>query len=406
MGLKKKFFFGAVLLLTCAVCLSACGKDTTIAATIDGRQIPAGVYIYYQYQAYYEANSKVAEEAAATTTAPPAEADTPLGSLSAAEAAPAETVVTVPLLKNTIGGEPVTEWINDEAIASVREFIAVEEKFAELGIPYTDNNDRTAIASVEQNWESYAAELEKLGIGKSSYLAIVLNSVKRYELFKFYYGKDGPNPVSDDEIKGYLLENNARIDYIPIELKDGAGNLLKSDGKAERLTMAEDYLKRAEAGEPFDTLLTEYNDYYTALQAAALPPTDPAAEGEETDPAAADPAAAIATLPSSYETVISKSGTTPSASVVTRVFEEQAANPGVTKFFIVEDAGGEYYYVVELLDLFSDATYLDSSRESVISELKADEFDELITSWTADQTYALNDKAIKRYKAEKFEELT
>lgn len=51
-----------------------------------------------------------------------------------------------------------------------------------------------------------------------------------------------------------------------MELKDGEGNLLKSDGKAERMAMAQEYVERYKNGEDFDSLNAEYVTYYQRLQ--------------------------------------------------------------------------------------------------------------------------------------------
>jgi hypothetical protein len=350
---------------------------------------------------YYDAYELVSE-AHTTTTA----AESSLITTAAATAVTAVSV-TKALLEDAIENVPVRQWINDDAMEQVREYVAVEEKFNELGLSYTGNANATALAQVESMWESIGADFEKLGISRSSYEDIALNSAKRSEIFRYYYGATGPEPVSDDEIKAYLLENQARIDYIAMELKDGEGNLLKSEGKAEMMTRAEDYIKRAESGEDFDTLLSEYNAYYDKLIAdatAAAEAADETAEEETTEDAAAEEDSSGDDLISN-EQVIYKTGATPAASVVTKVFEEQVSHPGETLYFIVEDPGGEMYYVVKLMDLFSDPLYLEANRLSVISTLKSEAFDEIVKSWITGQDVKINEKAVKRYKPDKIEQV-
>ncbi|MDR0974283.1 MAG: hypothetical protein LBL80_01170 [Ruminococcus sp.] len=383
--------------------LTACGADTTTFGTINGKTIPVGIYINYQYMAYNTAQNKVAEQQAEAAAAAEA-AVTAVGETTAAAPAlpkpgavtlsPAESA-TVPFLSDVIGGVPVRDYITEEAIEDVREYAAVNQKFTELGLSYTDNEDVSVKNYIEENWDYFSEALSTIGISRASYEDVMLNSLKRQEIFMYYYGPGGEKAVSDEIIKEYLLENNARIDYIPMVLKDGEGNLLKSDGKAEQMKMAEDYVSRASAGEEFTSLLAEYNDYF-----AGLTPADTAAEPEtdEVDPNAESQTA-------TNETVITKDGTTPTASVVTKVFEEQTAHPGETRYFIVEDSGGEYYYVVKLSDLFSDPTFLELNREQVISTLYSEEFDETVRGWTSDQEMFINEKSIERYKVEKFENL-
>jgi hypothetical protein len=409
----------AACALAVTMMFSACGKDSTIAATIDGMQIPAGIFINFQSMAYTEAMSKVSEAAdeaalsAATTTAVDPATGTPILPVSTA---------AVPLLEDSIDGVPVTAWIHDTAVEDMREYAAVEKHFADLGLTFKDNDDTSVKNYIEQNWEYFGPQLDELGISRSSYEKSMLNSLKRQELQLYYFGKDGEKAVSDDEIKKYLLENYARINYITMDLKDGEGNLLKSDGKSERMAMAEDYVKRAEAGEDFNTLLAEYNDYYAALQeeaakAAAETATadgTAAADGTATDDTSAnttatddtdevDPNAESQAV--TNETVVQKEGTLPSADVVTEAYNRQTANPGKTEYFIVEDPGGEIYYVVAVMDLFSDPEYLEANREYVSLTLSEDDFNELVKTWTASQEVILNDKAMARYKAEKIDKI-
>jgi hypothetical protein len=381
----------AVFTLTAA----ACGADTTTFGTVNGVSIPVGVYINFQYTAYNQAVSLVAEEEAAVTSVTPAPLD---GSV------PVETA-SVPFLQKTVEGKSVTQWVTDTAIEDVREFAVINQKFSELGLSYGDGEREAVLKYVDQNWDYFSAELDELGISRDSYEQVLLNSMKRQQVFLYYYGKGGEKEVSDDIIKNYLLENNARIDYIPIELKDGEGNLLKSEGKADRMAMAEDYIIRAEEGEDFATLLAEYNDYYETLKAEAAPPAD---ESETADDSAVDtdeldPEAEAQVI--TNETTILKNSTTPAASVVTRVFEEQMAHPGETRYFLVEDPAGEYYYVVKLFDLLAEEEDLENNRETVISTLYSEEFDELVRTWLPSQEVVLNDKAIARYKLEKYEEM-
>jgi hypothetical protein len=388
----------AVTAAVLALSITACGADTTTFGTINGVTIPVGVYLNYQYMAYSQAKGMIADEeaAAAETSAAPV---TPDGSAEV-------TSVSVPFIQQTVEGKNVRDWITDTAIEDVQEFAIIDQKFAELGLSYGDGERESVLNYIDQNWEYFAAELTDLGISRDSYEKVLLNSMKRQEIFLYYYGKGGEREVPDDVIKLYLLENNARIDYIPMELKDGEGNLLKSEGKAERMAMAEDYIARAESGEDFGTLLAEYNSFYDELVAAATPADETAETAETTETADTDeldPNAEEIVL--TNDTTITKDSISPAASVVTRAFEEQAANPGQERYFIVEDPAGEYYYVVKLFDLLADEEDFENNRETVISTLYTEEFDELVRSWLPGQEVVLNDKAIERYKVEKYEEL-
>lgn len=367
-----------------ALSLGACGNniagpDTTYAAVIDGYKVPAGVFIAMQMNSYYDA---------AYYTEPTDESEETTASTEASETAASETeaTTTTAFTDKVIEDKPVRDWINDEATKSMQEFVAVENKFDELGLSFEDNEKEKTKVYLDSIWEYYGPNYENAGISENSQLLIMLNSTKKNKIFDYYYAEGGQDEISEADIRAYLDENNKRINYIKMELKDGEGNLLKSEGKDEIKKMAEDYIKRIKGGEDFAAVSKEYSDYYDKLTA------------ESTDDGAADGSADTEETESSYtdnETVISKDGTSPSEAVVTKAFESKVGD-----VFLVEE--DEVYYVVTVLDLYADENYYSDNESVVRHELKDDEFDKTVDSWTETQNVELNEAAYKRYKIEKF----
>lgn len=460
----------AALASAAALMLSAtaCGENTTWGAEIDGNQIPAGVFIYYLQNAYYDAQSKLSEQTSAadegTETASPE------------------------LFASTIEEKSAKQWIYDEATRSMQEYAAVEAKFTEYGLILTDEEKQSAQIYCDQIWDYAGEYYTEMGISEKSYLSIYLNSEKKNKLFELLYSEGGEYAVSDSEIKTYLDENYAMINYISMELKDGSGNLLKSEGKAEIMTMAEDYVERYRNGEDLDVLNAEYTAYYDNLKAEAQAEAEAAAAEEAADsevaeglvtevipsdaeaPLAADgdelteaeaaeetvtvssddentaevveetaeeEAAAVTEAPettmnpddtivtpdtkvaddaqeedivssdgvfdsqeaelSSNKTVIEKTGTTPDTAVVSKVFDEM--NKGDIQ--IIESTNGEYYYVVVKMDVLETDEYFNAARESLLYEMKSEEFDDVISQWTETQSVNKNQDAYDRYDPEK-----
>lgn len=370
-----------------ALSLGACGNniagpDTTYAAVIDGYKVPAGVFIAMQMNSYYDA---------AYYTEPTDESEETTASTEAAETAASETeaTTTTAFTDKVIEDKPVRNWINDEATKSMQEFVAVENKFDELGLSFEDNEKEKTKVYLDSIWEYYGPNYENAGISENSQLLIMLNSTKKNKIFDYYYAEGGQDEISEADIRAYLDENNKRINYIKMELKDGEGNLLKSEGKDEIKKMAEDYIKRIKGGEDFEAVSKEYSDYYDKLTADAAESTDDGADDESADTEETE---------SSYtdnETVISKDGTSPSEAVVTKAFESKVGD-----VFLVEE--DEVYYVVTVLDLYADENYYSDNESVVRHELKDDEFDKTVDSWTETQNIELNEAAYKRYKIEKF----
>lgn len=445
--------------------LTACGEKTTWGAVIDGVRIPAGVFIYYLDSAHYDAQQKLSEQQAAETTA----------DLSP-EGAAAQTseTVSLPLFSSQIDGVDAKQWIYDEATKSMQEYAAVEAKFDEYGLTLTDEDKETAQVYLDQIWEYAGEYYTSMGISENSYKSIFLNSSKKQKLFETIYSDGGEKAVSDDEIKTYLDENYALINYIDVELRDGEGNLLKSEGKAERMEMLNSYIERYKNGEDFDELNAEYVTYYDNLKKAAEEAAAKAAEeaanaetaaeettaevsqspaeaplagegdeltdsdeetpaeteapadeetaeettapadeetAEETETSAEETTAPAETAAVSAEnqdvtvgavnsnmTVIEKADkTVPCAEVAEKVFD--GMNKGDIE--IVETADGEHYYLVLKLDILEDEEYFTTARDSLLSEMKYDEFEGIVTEWTAAQSVSKNDAAYKRYDPEK-----
>ena len=435
--------------------LTACGEKTTWGAVIDGVQIPAGVFIYYLDTANYEAQQKLGEQTDTSADLSPEGA-----------AAQSSETVTLPLYSSQIDGVDSKQWIYDRATELMQEYAAVEAKFDEYGLTLSDDDKQSAQVYLDQIWDYAGDYYTSMGVSENSYKSIFLNSSKKQKLFETIYSEGGERAVSDDEIKTYLDENYALINYIDVELKDGEGNLLKSDGKAERMEMLNSYMERYNNGEDFDELNAEYVTYYENLKKAAeeaaaakeaanadetaaddtaettaevsqspaeaaLPSDDEEVTDEtsetstetevsedteaaeettapdeavsETETSAAETTAAdaqttqVGTVESNMTVIEKADRTVPCADVANKVFDEM--NKGDIQ--IIETADGEHYYLVVKLDILEDDEYFTTARASLLSEMKSDDFDGMVSEWTAAQTVEKNADSYKRYDPEK-----
>lgn len=374
--LKKSTAFIAAAAM--ALSMSSCGKDTTWGAEIDGEQLRAGIMIYFQSSAVSEA---MAYMPSTDTTA-------------AADGETTTTAESVSVLDITIEDKPAREWINDRAVQSMREYAAVEKKFDELGLTFENKEEDRLNIVVDQMWEYFGEYYEELGVSKDSYRDVGLNSEKRTAIFNYYYGEGGEKAVPDDEVISYLSENNARVKYITMPLKDGEGNLLKSEGKAELKTMVEGYIDRLEASSAtFEEIEKEYNDYYDALVKAATETTEENADTAEQPETEEDTVSAEP----NYGTVISKDTTYISSKIVEQAFSGESGSA----YTLIEDDDNEVYYLVQVMGLFDDPDYLENNRESVLHNLKDEEFDAEVESWTEGQNVVINQDSFDRYKLDK-----
>jgi hypothetical protein len=380
---KPKKISACLMAAVMVTALASCGKNTVWSAVIDGRELPAGIFISYQLSAYLEVSDYIPED----------EYDEN-GSLINPD---------FDVLDIIVEDKPAREWINARATQKLREFVAVENKFAELGLSLPSDEYDKAKLSVEQLWDynpyaaygltdfdSFGTMYEKLGISRQSQIEIFLNDSKATEIFEYYYGENGVNAVSMAEILQFIRDNGALIKYIEMPLKDGEGNLLKSADKAQRLTMANDYAERAKAGESFDGLINEFNGFYSALIKDAAKAETESLGLEWFDDGSYDIAAK-----DDNGVVITKESVDPDQAVVDKVF---GGGMSVGDVAVIEL--DEVYYVVTLLDIAEDEEYVAEVEASVRKALRGDEYLELVSLWTQGQNVVLNEAALKRYTAD------
>ncbi len=242
----------------------ACGEDTGIAMTVDGYDVRAGIYLYYVVNAYNDAIS-VATENGETF-------------------ADCETTKDIKkiLKKTTIDDISAEEWIQNKATESCIEYVAIQREFDRLELKLSGEDIADIDSSLAGTLTFFDEFFEDSGISEESARDILVSQKKLDLIWQAYYGEDGSVGVKEDTLYDYYAENYLRYKYISMPLKDGKGNLLKADGKAEIEKMAKDYLARlekksdneADLMKEFDYLIDEHEAYVTSLSKAAVTTTD------------------------------------------------------------------------------------------------------------------------------------
>ena len=262
MNLFRRAAAAGLALCTVLSC-TACGEKTANAMQVGGSDVRAGIYLYYATSAYGEAIEVLRK-----------------GGENFDDVVESKDYKKI-LAKSDIDGVKADEWIQNKAAEHCETFMAIEKEFEALGLKLSGDELASAESSAKSSMSFYGEFFEKTGIGEESVKDILLNSFKQDKVWEAYYGKDGKENIQDQTLYDHFKENHIRIKYIEMPLKDGEGNLLKGDGKAEIEKMANDYLKRlakkkgeAEKMAEFDYLIEEHNNYVTSLSEAAVTTTD------------------------------------------------------------------------------------------------------------------------------------
>ena len=455
MSIKFRNIAAASCAVVCAVSLTGC-SDTGFIGTVNGMQIPTGMYIYQlEVAGYSEASSKITEEKG--------------DSLGTAE---------VTVFTETIDGKSADQWLKDYALDKVKRYAAVESLFSEYGLTLPAEDQESVnnyIKSLDNDLgyyaqyygideSSFSEYYEKRGISKDTMRKLSENSYKEKYVFLYNYDKDGLTPVSDDEIKKYATENYAAVKLLKLDFTDYQGLSLQDDADKQKIRdLAQSYADRANSGEDWVNIQYDYDLREAQLKAWAdaddsyaeeKSSTAEASATAEAAPATAEAAPATAeTAPATAEAATAEAGTaeveSPAAEVtdtkpvvntddadynkyvqekidaataekkgsaedceqfvnkenssldekVTEYIWNAAADSKATVF---ENEVGNCIYVVVRDDVTTMSTWLESQRESMLHSIKEDDFDELLKSIYDGYTVELDDYLVNtKYAPEK-----
>lgn len=228
--MKKK-----LLALACALCLCVSLAGCTISTpasvgTIGEVEIPAGLYLLAQYQAYQNALSAAnadqksmsvaqylkqqipltedgqpdaAANALPAATAAPDASD---ASSQSAQATPEPTATPAPTPDDT-QWVAVSEYVASEARRNLQYYAAVETRFAQLGGELTQEEIAQADSYAQQLWENYGDTYTANGIGLNTVKQYEYNYFKAIRLLTLVYGVDGEQPISDESLTGHLQQD-------------------------------------------------------------------------------------------------------------------------------------------------------------------------------------------------------
>lgn len=368
---------GAMALTACG-----CGNTTGTALTIDGEDIRAGIYIYYQMSALDEATSILSEEQ-------------PDLDLYAED---------FDITAYTVEGVNAEEWIKNKTIDYCRIFVATNKAFDEYGLSLTDEekaeiNDTVTSLWTEENIYAqyfYGVDIigeyyEGLGIGQQSYKDISTLGYKREAIFNYLYGEGGTLQVSAEEIDAKVAADYALVLSLEID---------------PVVNTPETYLDMMNSGKSFAEVEQAYNKDSAILEIEAEMGAAEANGEEYTGTLPEDLVVALSEEDDLKE-VVSLEENYPSEYYTTEVFA--MANDEIKLIAdsetTIDDDGFEMtevtYYLVKRLDITADEAVMDSYRDTALHSLKGDELDETLKTAGAGYGVTENAAAVKKYTVDK-----
>ena len=140
----------------------------------------------------------------------------------------------------------------------------VMQKFNELGLKLS-YNEQKEMASVRRNSianttkDAYLNQIAQFGFSDQTYQNFMYIRQCYQALNDYYFGENGVNTPSDEDIQKYYEDNYITAKHILITTVDPAsGETKRTDEEAKK--EAQSILDRINAGEDFDTLMNQYSE--------------------------------------------------------------------------------------------------------------------------------------------------
>ncbi len=270
--MKKILSIVISLSLLCSVLMCGCAKKAEVIFTLDGYSVTNSEYMYWM--SYYKTSFiNVFSEAGYID---PDEYNEEFWNTSSPDGVSLKQM-TSERVDDSVKKVLVCQMLFDEYGLDTEEALtaidsAVDEKIAE------------DIASFGSR-SSLNKELAQYGLNINSLSELYASEFRRTILLDYLYGDEGTEKVTDAERDEYYEANYSRVKHVLIDLnekyvlEDGEKVMDPSTGyyktekltdeeKEERKKLAQTVLEKAESGEEFEKLITEYGEdegmeYYT-----------------------------------------------------------------------------------------------------------------------------------------------
>lgn len=344
---------GAVLVaFSMVISITACA-DTSWVLKYGDKTVSSGLYLSFLMSAYSEAGTKI-------------------------------TDTETELFKQKIEEKDVKDWIVERAEVLASQYIAVENKFDEMGLTLSETDQNEINQSMKTEWPNVSAIYEQNGVGEASYKLYVTSRKKTTRLFEHYYSEKGVEPIANADLMVHYKENFASVNVLGMT----KGTAFEDEGQAdvdkaneELLKMANDFAEKINKGEmTFGEATDEFTHYNEQDEHDATNTEDVISKDEDT------------------RRVIKKDEEQLGAELVKAIFTD-AKTDG--KAVVASDDTAYYLILRYELDKTSESDFADM-RTSVLADLKQEDFLKVTDTWAAETKPSdKNNSAISRYNPKK-----
>ena len=420
----------AVTALMVSLSLASCNQDTTWTyRTEDGAyEVTSGMYVGMSISAYNSGYSQT-------------DVDT-----------------SQPLYDQQIGSVDALTWVQQEVDNLAKKYLAVETKFEEYGLSFTEEEQSYIDSYIEYYWEYLGSSYEEEGCGQESYTKLMTNSFKESQLFYHIYGEGGEREVTEEELRDLFNQQYAHVNIFDVDCSDDEGNPLEGHELEIVEERVANLIERLDNGEDFETVKADYEAEVEAEQAAEEESASSDTSSDETsseETSASESSASSEESAASEESSAVSEDTSSSASSKTSEVSEDASsaesssaseetassetsaessssdtssdtetdtdtsvyiNTDTTSYpeelvtLLMDASAGEYgswndedgtIYVWVRLE--NDDTGFETYRDTILQNEKWEEYTQLEQDWINGMTFVQNDAAIRKHNPKNLE---
>lgn len=273
---------------------------------------------------------------------------------------------TEPMDDDSTVSEVFVDYINEYLITA--KLYAVQ--FDQLGLSFSEKEESTIQNALSDTIESiggmseFNSYLSQLNYTYEEYLEEIYDSAKKSKVLAYYFGEDGEDPVSLQDIKDYYNVHNARIKVVYVLKVDGdTGEALSDEDLAAAKQKAQDALTAATTPSDTDT----FGDVIEIYSDAQLSQDD--------------------------GIVISDDGSY-TDEITDAVMELEV---GEVTMLDLDSA----YMIIKRYDGTSDEVFTATLQQSTLETIRADEIEDMLEQWESAADIKINKKITKKYAPEK-----
>ncbi|MBO5213543.1 MAG: hypothetical protein J6B86_02075 [Clostridia bacterium] len=298
--------------------------------------------------------------------------------------------------------ETVRESIINTAKSQYLTFVVVSEKFEELGLSLTEQQQADIEKQYAEEWvETYGESgmkkiLKTLGLKQEEFLNLLSVEYKSDAILEYYYGENGVTPITEQDKKDYYNENYYRFKYILFTTVDENDKALPADEIANKRNLAETICNDAKNGASFEDLVAKHSEDYVKI-------TDDMSAEDKASAEESNEDSVTVGLICDNDGIFNQTLYTYYDICVNQSIIKQLDSMSIGDVSVVEIDNS--IWVVKKYDVNEDASYFEDRKDSIYQKMYGDDFNNKYTLWLAELDYTFNKEVIEELDPKNFTDL-